>query len=915
MSPSIFISYRRSDAAGHAGRLHDRLAQWFDTGELFYDQRRIEPGDAFWDCIDGAIRGARVLLAVIAPGWLDALNQRLQGSDADVVRRELELALHCRTERGLVLIPLLMGGAAMPAPSELAEPLREGLGPLLGIDAMTLGGKDADWSSQFLRLRQRLEAVPGVPAARYRPPSGVVRPWQVAAGIGGTRFHDPDGRLPALLAAWGRPNAAAGRLALVGMHGVGKTRLALQCAQAVRDEHAGVWWLRADSDAGLQEDARAACAAAGFRVDPAGTGLAALWQGLRQAPAPWLLVFDNAPDAAALAPSLAELPPAADGRAHRVLITSCHPAWGALAAVFPLEPWSPEQGAAFLAGRLAGIAAASGTSPDPRSALSDELGGLPLALEQAAGYLERSGRTPAGYLELLRDRRHGERLLDRPLGADSGLPSVAATLSLAFDRLSPAARALLGLCAWAAPEPLPESVLTAHPDALAPPLAAAAADPLDWDDTVAELIGYALMQRTPWRGAQPGDTGLALRMHRLTQRVARSRLAAGAAAGASPSLPTAAAAGTAQALSTTPSTGAAAPEASATAMPGAGHDALTLQALLAAAFPAEPQAPASWPMAAMLAPHVEHLDALAGVTAPAGDGLLAPDIESRLLDATAGYRMAGPSLHASAIALYRRALAIDTARLGPEHLDTLGARNNLASALFAAGRYDEARVEQQAVVDRLRARPEPRGPAWRRALGNLAGTLMRCGRLGEALAIQRELVGVTATDVPNDDETLVELANLAGTLGARGHRQAAAEIERAVLRGCEQRHGADDPLTLNARHNLGSTLRHLGALDEARTLQEAALEGRRRVLGPGHADTLTTMNNLAITWWQSGRRADGEALMDQALAGRLALLGPAHPHTLDSRRVREQMRQAATRPDATRPAGPAPAGAVRPPSR
>ena len=67
MSGSILVSYRRSDAGGHAGRLHDRLAHWFDADELFFDVEHINPGDLFPQRLADGIDNAKVVLALIGP--------------------------------------------------------------------------------------------------------------------------------------------------------------------------------------------------------------------------------------------------------------------------------------------------------------------------------------------------------------------------------------------------------------------------------------------------------------------------------------------------------------------------------------------------------------------------------------------------------------------------------------------------------------------------------------------------------------------------------------------------------------------------------------------------------------------------------------------------------------------------------
>ena len=70
MPIEIFISYRRSDAGGHARYLGKELLQWFDEPHVFFDLASLELGDVFTQKIDAAVRECSVLLALIAAGTL-----------------------------------------------------------------------------------------------------------------------------------------------------------------------------------------------------------------------------------------------------------------------------------------------------------------------------------------------------------------------------------------------------------------------------------------------------------------------------------------------------------------------------------------------------------------------------------------------------------------------------------------------------------------------------------------------------------------------------------------------------------------------------------------------------------------------------------------------------------------------------
>jgi len=84
---------------------------------------------------------------------------------------------------------VLLGGAEPPP----AETLPEGLRPLCELEAHRFIGKDADWQARFERLRERLAVIPGLPAPRFRLPSGQAQPFRVIEHLAvGERDPHPD---------------------------------------------------------------------------------------------------------------------------------------------------------------------------------------------------------------------------------------------------------------------------------------------------------------------------------------------------------------------------------------------------------------------------------------------------------------------------------------------------------------------------------------------------------------------------------------------------------------------------------------------------------------------------------------------------------------------------------------------------
>jgi hypothetical protein len=121
--PGIFINYRRDDAAGAAGRLHDHLARSFPRGDLLMDVDAIEPGFDFVKQLETQVSQCDALLALIGPHWSaaeDEQGRRRLEDETDYVRIEIASAL----KRGIPVIPVLLDGTPMPSQSELPDDLK-----------------------------------------------------------------------------------------------------------------------------------------------------------------------------------------------------------------------------------------------------------------------------------------------------------------------------------------------------------------------------------------------------------------------------------------------------------------------------------------------------------------------------------------------------------------------------------------------------------------------------------------------------------------------------------------------------------------------------------------------------------------------------------------------------------------------
>jgi hypothetical protein len=140
----IFISYRRDDTAGHAGRLFDTLRRWYPH-PVFMDVEGIPGAEDFFAVIEREIAQSDLLIAVIGRRWLGAVDRgRTHRIDdpRDYVRREIELAMG----KGKDIVPVIVGDASMPSASLLPKSLRA----LARLQAVQIS--DSRWTADVNRL-------------------------------------------------------------------------------------------------------------------------------------------------------------------------------------------------------------------------------------------------------------------------------------------------------------------------------------------------------------------------------------------------------------------------------------------------------------------------------------------------------------------------------------------------------------------------------------------------------------------------------------------------------------------------------------------------------------------------------------------------------------------------------------------
>ncbi|MFF7140706.1 FxSxx-COOH system tetratricopeptide repeat protein [Streptomyces nodosus] len=420
------------------------------------------------------------------------------------------------------------------------------------------------------------------------------------------------------------------------------------------------------------------------------------------------------------------------------------------------------------------------TSREEAERLAEALGDLPLALEHSVAALAHSGIDTASYLDLLEHRRR--EVLEEP--SASGVRPVAATWRTSVDLLRarhPQALELLRLLAFFGPEPIAQSFLRDArllnlPDDLAP----VARDELARGRAIRAINQYSLLTVNPATGT--------LQVHRLLGGVLRDELSAD----------------------------------EATRLRHLVHQ------IIGAHDPGDSQRPQNWRNYADILPHLEPSGLLHCGDAEARDTAL------NIL----GYVIARGDFQ-GATQLARRVAEVWHTTLGPDHVQTLWARRQQASAHWQLAEFDESRRINEEVLRRLRA------------------------TLGE-----------------NDEFTLTVAGARAADLRAAGRFTEALTLDREAYDRSVGRHGDRSPHVLTVGHNYSVSLRVNGLYEEALALDQRIHDARLELLGPTARSTLFSINNVARDLRECGRYADALILQTSTVARYREQYGDQHPHTL-----------------------------------
>ncbi|MBM7772034.1 tetratricopeptide (TPR) repeat protein [Actinokineospora baliensis] len=671
----------------------------------------------------------------------------------------------------------------------------------IGGDVLTGGQKFAITAEQVV-----VAGHAGVPAMES------VAPPRSASRIPATRlFLGRSAELARLDAVVGESGRAV-VVAVHGLGGVGKSTLAARFAALHADRFSFTWWVVADSPsaltAGLAEVA--AAVAPGTRALPLEerAELGVRWLASHD---DWLLVLDNLTGPAEVADLLARV------RTGTIIITSrLGVGWHAVATTVAVDVLPAAEAVALLSQIVLG------QWPDAdligAEDLCEELGHLPLAVEQAAAYLAQTRISPTAYLDLL--SRFPARMFAATTEGSDAQRTMARVWHVTLDHLAdtPLAGQLLHLIAWWSPDTIPRDLFS---DASEPGV----------HEALGRLAAYSMITLGP----------ATISVHRLVQAVTR-----------------------------TPD------PADPHRHPDTIAEARDLATFALATYVAglDPLLPANWHKYQAVLPHAQ---AVMDRTAPEDD----TEDTGILLSELGGYL---DGQDAESIAFHRRALDSRVRIFGPNHSETLAARNNLAYAHFAAGAEELATtLFSELLVDCEREL----GSAHLSTLmvmSNLAGMHRAAGEFDKAsplleavLAARERLLG------PEHPHTLEARNNMAEIHWKVGDRARGRALFEANLADRGRVLGLDHPDTLVSRNNLAEFHRDAGELDQTISLLRTNLAECKRTLGPDHPLTLLTRNNLAGAYRMAGAVDRSLLLFEAALADRVRVSGPDHPHTLTLR--------------------------------
>jgi tetratricopeptide (TPR) repeat protein len=608
-----------------------------------------------------------------------------------------------------------------------------------------------------------------------------------------------------------------------GLGGIGKTQTALEYAYCYGTNYNAVFWIRADSITSLTTSM---IELAGLLELPEryeqdqNIIVQAVLRWLRLHPG-WLLIYDNIDDLSIAEPFLPKA-----GSGHILLTTRAH-ALGGIAQRLDIQKMEPEIGALLLlrrAGLLALQAALDTANPDNQSiarSISEELDGLPLALDQAGAYIKEAPCLLSDYLTRYQNRR-GDILRERGSFDQEYPAAVATTWSLSFEKLqqaSPAATELLTFCAFLAPDSIPEKLLTGGAAYVGDVLYPVASDALQLDFACKEVLRFSLFHREADRRT--------ITMHRLVQAILQENLL------------------------------------------DDGRILWQQRAINAVSgtFPSVEYE--NWSDCQQLLPHAQ-------VCAKWVKQLPLPPLQSVPLLLRAGYYLHEHAQDNEAASLLEQSLKVAKNLYGSNHQLVADSLNNLALVYQTQGKQRDAEdLLLQALSVDAQAQGKPSGRA--RSLNNLANLYQEQSRYRDAETLFLQALELDVQQYGSDHvEVATDLNNLALLYRIQGRYQEAEPLARRAQAIKEKEHGHNHPAIAKNVNNLAALYYEQGLYEKAEPLYKRALAIREQVYEEGHPEIANSLNNLALLYEKQGEMTQAEVYFRRALTMKIAVYGEKH---------------------------------------
>ena len=610
----------------------------------------------------------------------------------------------------------------------------------------------------------------------------------------------------------------AWKVAICGHEGVGKTHLAIEYSFRKIAKYETIWWIRSESQQTLASDYADLAAELDLPATAKGyTDQSVVIKAVKrwlEHNSSWLLIFDNAQSQKDLINYLPQ------GGAGHVIITSRNQFWSSIAKSLPVNVFDRTEAIDFLCRR---------TKQDDKKAadtIAKELSYVPMALEQASAYIERTCITLLEYQRLF--QLQPKEIMDYSQSVATG--------SLSMDRVreeSPVAAGLLNLCAFLDPDNIPLKIFSEGIQHLPESLATTVADPLALNESIEVLKRYSLVKVS--EKSLAGMPEKTLSIHRIVQTVIRSRLENGNI-----------------------------------------WAEATLR-IISDAFPIKGDDPESidmqkWLDCSQLLPHAlatsKHAEILG----------VAPGLRSKILNQVGSYLREISDLN-KAKELHEKALKLAEDYYGQNHPCAAICFENLGRVLRDLGELNVAKenYDKALMIDKdfYKDQNNPHIAICEDGLGRVLFERNELAFAKEhfecALKIDEFIHG------PNNFKVAIRFNNIGIVLHNQGYLEAAKEHYEKAIKIDETFYGKNHPYVAIRLNNIGTVLHDQKYLEAAKEHFEKAIKINEAFYGPDNIHITASLNNLGCVLLDMGNLKGAEFNFNRGLNILEKVYGPVHP--------------------------------------